>query len=41
MVLAMAMVESLAARVVVAIMVGVGVAHGWSGWGESRRPCCC
>jgi hypothetical protein len=31
-VLAVAMVESLAARVVVAIMVGARVAHGWSCW---------
>ena len=44
LVLTVAMVESLAARVVVAIMVDAGVAHGWSCWsglGESRRPYYC
>ena len=44
LVLTVAMVESLAARVVVAIMVDTGVAHGWSCWsglGESRRPYYC
>jgi hypothetical protein len=24
-----------------AIVVGAGVAYGWSGWGESRRLYCC
>ena len=44
LVLTVAMVESLAARVVVAIMVDTRVAHGWSCWsglGESRRPYYC